>query len=104
MTHAPSVVPPQPRRRLVLRRVKAHRFANAAVVAALLAAVSALFDLDAFLAYRSGPVFWFAIFLLGITLVCALIAVLFLFTEQPKEVEVFETSSTSHVIHVARKQ
>jgi hypothetical protein len=88
----------------VLRRVKAHRFADAAVVAALLAAVSAIFDFDAFLVHRSGPVFWFAIFLLGIMLVCAFMAVLFSFTEQPKEIEVSEGSSISHVIHVARKQ
>jgi hypothetical protein len=86
-----------------MRRVKAHRFARAAVFSILAATASALFDFDAFVVHQSGPIFWFAVLLLGITSVCALVASFFWFTEQPREVEVFEPSSTTHVIHVTHK-
>ena len=101
MTDEQNVIPPQPRRRRLMRRVKAHRLAGAAALSALLASASALFDLDAVLVHHAGPVFWLSALLLGTTLVCALIALLLSFAEQPKEVEILE-GSTSHVIHLER--
>lgn len=105
MTDKSNVVPPQPEWRIVMRRVKAHGFAHAAGISAIGVAICALVDLDSLVSGRSGPVFWIAVFLLGVMFGCALLAGFFFFTEKPRPVEVLENRfSDTHVIHLSRKQ
>ena len=105
MANPSQVVPPQPKVRLVMRRVKAHRCGQAAGVSAFALVATALFDTDAVLLHHSGPMFWLAISILCVTLACSLVASFFHLTEQPRQVEVQDRPSSSpHVIHMTGKQ
>ena len=105
MASPSQVVPPQPKVRLVMRRVKAHRWGQAAGVAALMLVVTVLLDIDAVFAHRSGPMFWFAISIFCVTLACTFVAVFFQLTEHPRQVEVQDRPSSSpHIIHMTGKQ
>src|SRR5215471_4715316 len=98
MTGEPNVIPSQPRRRLVLRRVRAHRFASAAALFAPVTVVSVAFDLDAVLVHHTGLMFWLSVFLLGTVLICTLVALVLSFIERPKEVEILEGHTPRDVI------
>jgi hypothetical protein len=66
--------------------------------------VSFLFDYDGLVSRQSGFAFWLAVVLVGVTVVCALMAGFFLLTERPRQVKVLEYLSDKHVIHLAPKQ
>jgi hypothetical protein len=105
MTETSNIIPPQPRRRIVKRQVKARRFAQATSISSVGLAASVLFGYDALLSRHSGLVLWLALVLVGVMLACALVAGFFFLTEQPKQVEVIEDPfSGTHVIHLTPKQ
>ena len=89
-----------------MRRVRARRFALAAAFSALAATSTALLEFNgSFLVRQSSPVFWFAALLFGIMLVLRDGGLFFfLFTEEPREVEILERSMPRNVIHLSDKQ
>lgn len=105
MTDASNVVPPQPKREIVLRRIKARRFAQATMTAGVGFLVIVLFNFDSVVSHTRGLAFWCAIFLFASVCIFALLWSFFFFTEQPKEVEVVRYPvSDTHVIHLTPKQ
>lgn len=94
-----DVLPPQPTRRVVMRRVKARCFARIAVISAGAAAgVIALSNAKDSVVLGSA-----ALLALAIMLVCAFVALFFAFTEEPREVEIVESSPQKGVIHLSGK-
>ena len=105
MIDTSNIVPPQPRRRIVTRRVKTRRFAQATLIAGAGLAVSVLFDYDALVSRQLGFVFWLAVVLVGVMFACALVAGFFLLTERSRQVEILENPiSDTNVIHLTSKQ
>lgn len=105
MTTTSNVVPAQPQRYTVMRRVKARRFALATVSCGFGLVVSVLFDYNALMMRQSGFVFWLALALVGVMSACALAAVFYLLKEQPSKVEVLEDRfSDAHVVHLTPRQ
>ena len=92
-----GVVPPQPKRRVVMRRVKARLMACVGALSATAAvAMVALF------AGNGSPVVGAVIVLLvASTLVAAIVALFFAFAEKPTPVEIVEDSREDGLIHLS---
>lgn len=86
MTHTPNIVPPQPRRRMVMQRVKMRRCLNGAAASG---GITLAYLLLCYLGVVAGYPWLVALFM-ALGAACAALATYFARTEAPIAVEVVE--------------
>jgi len=102
---ASKIVPPQPQRRRIFRRVWAYRFVQTAGACYFALAVGLLLEWETVMLGHSSIQFWIATTLASFGLLCTLLAIFFYFTEKPKQVEVLDNPLLgANVKHMAAKE
>lgn len=97
-----KVVPPQLRRRVILRRVWGYRFVQSAGACYFALVLLVLRDWETVMLHHSGVQFWLALTLASLALPFTLLAAFFFLTEKPKPVEVLDNPfSETNVKHLA---
>ncbi len=100
-----KIVPPQPQRRRIVRWVWAYRFVQTAGACYFALAVVLLLEWETVTLGYSSIQFWIAGALASFGLLCTLLAILFYFTEKPKQIEVLDNPLLgANVKHMAAKE
>lgn len=105
MNRRANIVPPQARKRFVMRRVKARWFAVAALASGVGLILSLVFGYDALRTAEPRLALWLLLVLAAIMWGCGLMAGFFRLTEKPRQIEVTQRSFwETTVIHLSSKQ